>query len=70
MSESDSSQTAPQDHQGLHMHLLADLAQDLSDKMSFPNSLDLAIRMRSTWLLNDSVKNQTPGQLNLPLNFW
>lgn len=47
MPDSSPAQSAPRDNRELHMRLLADLAQDLSGEMSFPTSLDLALRMRS-----------------------
>ncbi|MFA7558185.1 MAG: HDOD domain-containing protein, partial [Hydrogenophaga sp.] len=53
MSDPLSSQTDSGDHRALHMRLLADLAQDLSGEMSFPTSLDLAIRMRNILMQPD-----------------
>jgi HD-like signal output (HDOD) protein len=41
-------QPAIRDNHDLHMRLLADVAQDLSGEVSFPTSLDLAIRMRGS----------------------
>lgn len=47
MSQTEKSQTSAPDHGELHARLLSYLAEDLSGELTFPTSLDMALRMKA-----------------------
>jgi HD-like signal output (HDOD) protein len=49
MTEFSFAKSSVRDNQDLHMRILTDVAQDLSGEVSFPTTLDLAIKMRNAF---------------------